>query len=72
MESSPCFYTVRVKGRLGETALFAFPSMEHEVQGSETVLSGLLEDPSAVFGLVAEIEALGLELVELRRMGSQL
>jgi hypothetical protein len=40
--------------------------MVAELKGSETVLTGLLEDRSAVFGVVAQIEALGLELLELR------
>jgi hypothetical protein len=32
------------------------------------VFTGLLEDRSAVFGVVAKIEALGLELLELRQI----
>jgi hypothetical protein len=40
--------------------------MLSELKGSDTVLTGLLEDRSAVFGVVAQIEALGLELLELR------
>ena len=66
----PGLYTIRIKGRLGPTALSAFPSMVSEVEGSETVLTGLLEDRSAVFGVVAQIEALGLELLELRNIGA--
>jgi hypothetical protein len=42
--------------------------MVSEVKGSETVLTGLLEDRSALFGVLAQIEALGLELVELRQI----
>ena len=42
--------------------------MVSELKGGETVLTGLLEDRSAVFGVLAQIEALGLELVELRRI----
>jgi hypothetical protein len=61
-------YTIRIKGRLGATALSAFPSMAPELKGSETVLTGLLEDRSAVFGVLAQIEALGLELIELRQI----
>ena len=64
----PDLYTIRIRGRLGATALSAFPSMESELQGSETVLTGLLEDRSALFGVVAQIEALGLELLELRQI----
>jgi hypothetical protein len=64
----PGLYTIRIKGRLGATALSAFPSMVAEVKGSETVLTGLLEDRSAVFGVLAQIEALCLELLELRQI----
>jgi hypothetical protein len=31
------------------------------------VLTGLLPDRAALYGVLAEIEALGLELLELRR-----
>lgn len=66
MSALPGLYTIRVKGRLGTTALSAFPSMVCQVDDGETVLTGLLEDRSAVFGVVGQIEALGLELLELR------
>jgi hypothetical protein len=42
--------------------------MVTELKGSDTVLTGLLEDQSAVFGVLAQIEALGLELLELRQI----
>jgi hypothetical protein len=42
--------------------------MVSELKGSETVLTGLLEDRSAVFGVLAQIEALGLDLLELRHI----
>jgi hypothetical protein len=42
--------------------------MLSELKGSETVLTGFLEDRAAVFGVVAQIEALGLELLELRQI----
>jgi len=64
----PVFYTIRVKGRLGATFLSAFPTMKSELEGGETVLTGVLEDASAVFGVVAQLEALGLELLELRQI----
>jgi hypothetical protein len=43
--------------------------MESQVRGGETVLTGLLVDRSAMFGVLAQIEALGLDLVEFRRDG---
>ena len=42
--------------------------MVPELKSGETVLTGALEDRSAVFGVVAQIEALGLELLELRQI----
>ena len=42
--------------------------MASQLKGSETVLTGLLEDRSALFGVLAQIEALGLELLELRQI----
>jgi hypothetical protein len=68
MATPPGLYTIRVKGRLGAAALSAFPTMVSELKGGETVLTGLLEDRSAVFGVLAQIEALGLELLELRQV----
>ena len=68
MSTAPGLYRIRIRGRLGVTALSAFPTMVSEVKGSETVLTGLLEDRSAVFGVLSQIEALGLELLELRQI----
>jgi hypothetical protein len=64
----PCLYAIRIKGRLGPTALSAFPSMVCELNRCETVLTGPLEDRSALFGVLGQIEALGLELLELRQI----
>jgi hypothetical protein len=65
---TPGLYRIRIRGQLGATALSAFPSMACEMRGSETVLTGRLEDRAAVFGVVAQIEALALELIELRQI----
>jgi hypothetical protein len=68
MPTLPGLYRIRIRGRLGATALSAFPSMASELKGSETVLTGLLQDRSALFGVLAQIEALDLELVELQQI----
>ncbi|HWW89296.1 MAG TPA: hypothetical protein VNY35_00780 [Solirubrobacteraceae bacterium] len=68
MATPPCLYAIRIKGRLGPTALSAFPSMACELKGGETVLTGLLEDRSALFGVLGQVEALGLDLLELRQI----
>lgn len=64
----PGLYAIRIKGRLGPTALSAFPSMAPELKNDETVLTGPLEDQSALFGVLAQIEALGLDLLELKQI----
>ena len=64
----PGLYRIRIKGRLGPTALSAFPTLVSEADGSNTVLTGPLTDQSALFGVLAQIEALGLELLELRQV----
>ena len=68
MDTPPGLYTIRIEGRLGATALSAFPSMASELRGGETVLTGWLEDRSALFGVLAQIEALGLVLLEVRQI----
>jgi len=68
--SAPLLYTIRLDGHLGATARSAFPTMAAQERGAETVLTGVLEDRAALFATIAEIEALGLELTELRRVGT--
>jgi hypothetical protein len=47
--------------------LSAFPAMVARRHGADTVLTGLL-DQSALFGVLAEVEALGLDLLEVRQL----
>jgi hypothetical protein len=63
-----CLYAIRIHGRLGPTAMSAFPTMVCEIKAGETVLTGFVEDRSALFGVLGQIEALGLELLELRQI----
>ena len=46
----------------------AFPALQARASGADTVLTGPLPDPPALHGVLAEIEALGLELLEVRRL----
>ena len=66
MDAAPALYTIRINGHLGATMLSAFPAMTSQLHGAETVLTGLL-DRSALYGVLAEIDALGLDLVEVRQ-----
>ena len=67
MDHAPNPYSIRIDGCLGPTALSAFPGMVSQLKGGDTLLTGLL-DRSALYGVLVEIEALGLDLVELRRL----
>jgi hypothetical protein len=64
--SSAPRYQVRVRGHLGETIGSAFPDLKIRRQGDETILTGEFADQAALYGVLAEIEALGLELIEVR------
>ena len=67
-DAQPPRYEIRVRGRLGETICCAFPDLRARPDGEDTVLAGMLADQAALYGVLAEIEALGLELIEVRRI----
>jgi hypothetical protein len=46
----------------------AFPTLQARARDGDTVLTGPLPDRAALHGVLAEIEALGLELLEVRRL----
>jgi hypothetical protein len=64
-------YEIRVRGQLGQTIRTAFPALEARAEGGETVLTGVLADQAALYGVLAEAQALGLELVGVRRLPPQ-
>ena len=67
-ESLPQRYQIRVRGRLGQTIRSAFPALEARGDGGDTVLTGMLTDQAALYGVLAEVEALCLELIEVHRL----
>ena len=67
MDPAPAPYAIRISGHLGATVLSAFPALVPKQSGADTVLTGLL-DRSALYGVLAEIEAHGLDLVEVRQL----
>ena len=64
----PVSYQIRVRGRLGRTIRAAFPALRAEEHGEDTLLVGVLADQAALHGVLTQIEALRLELVEVRRL----
>ena len=68
MDWAPALYLIRVDGHLGATALAAFPGVTPRQKGAHTVLTGWL-DQSALYGVLAQMEALGVGLLEVRQIG---
>jgi hypothetical protein len=65
-------YQILVRGQLGRTMLAAFPGLHAAVHGQDTLLTGALADQAALHGALARIEALGLELIEVRRLDGRI
>ena len=61
-------YEIRIRGRVRPALLEDFDGLEQSVERVETVLHGPVVDQAALHGLLQRIEALGLELVEVRRL----
>jgi epsilon-lactone hydrolase len=66
--SLPSTYQIHIRGLLGDTLLIAFPGLGAETRSNVTVLTWTLVDQAALHGVLAEIETLGLELLEVRRL----
>ena len=65
-------YKIRVVGGLGPIALGAFPRFASCSDGSTTTLTGELCDSAALYGADAQLEALGLELIDVHRLDEPL
>jgi hypothetical protein len=64
---APAPYMIRINGHLGATVLSAFPALAPQHHGAHTVLTGRLVR-SALYGVLAEIEVLGLDLLEIQKL----
>lgn len=62
-------YEFRIRGQVGERLLSSFGGFDAEIQPPETILRGAVADQAALHGVLEQIEALGLELVEVRQVG---
>jgi hypothetical protein len=61
-------YEIRIKGRLSDTVSGSFEDFTASVKPEETVMRGQIRDQSELHGLLDRIQALGLELIEVRRL----
>ena len=55
-----------MRGHLGPMLLEAFPTLTAHRQGADTLLCGPLPDQAALYGVLRQVEALGLKLLEVR------
>jgi hypothetical protein len=66
---APAEYEIRVKGRLSDAVSGALEDFTASVAPAETVMRGELRDQSELHGVLERIQSLGLELIEVRRLG---
>ncbi|RKS71035.1 hypothetical protein BZB76_5517 [Actinomadura pelletieri DSM 43383] len=65
-----CDYEITIHGRVGESLRLAFEELSVTLHPAETVLRGRALDQAALYGILDRIQALGFELVEVRRLPS--
>ena len=61
-------YELRIRGRVTPALLARFEGLQSDVEPVETVLHGPLRDQAELHGVISLVQALGLELVEVRRL----
>jgi len=61
------YYEIHVRGPIGPTIMQAFPTLTATQSGHDTLLTGSLPDQSALYGVINQLETLGLQLLEIRR-----
>lgn len=63
-----CDYEIRIKGRVGASLRLAFEELSVTLNPGETVLCGRNLDQAALYGILDRVQALGFELVAVRRL----
>ncbi len=67
---SSSYYEIRITGVLPSEALLDFEPLTASVEPVKTVVHGQLRDEAALQGLLARLEAFGVQLLEVRRFRS--
>jgi hypothetical protein len=63
----PPWYELLVRGPIGPAVMQAFPTLKASRSGHDTLLTGSIPDQSALYGVIHQLEALGLQLLEINR-----
>jgi hypothetical protein len=61
-------YEIRIRGRVGDSVLLAFEGLTATTEPVETILYGPIPDQEALHELLTRLQALGLEVVEIRQL----
>jgi hypothetical protein len=64
-------YEFRIKGRLSDTLCGEFEDFTAAVRPAETVMRGEVRDQAELHGMLERIQALGLELLEVKRVSER-
>jgi len=64
----PQRYEIRVRGPIGPTITEGLPTLAASASGQDTLLVGSLADQCALYGVIHQLEAVGLQLLEIRRL----
>ena len=62
------YYEIRVAGLLPPEALLDFDRLNASIEPVETLVHGPIQDQAALHGLLARLEAFGLQVIEVRRL----
>jgi hypothetical protein len=62
-------FQIHVRGAMTQEQLEEFEYFSATTVPPETVLTGVVPDQSALYGVLNRLQSLGLELVEVRRPG---
>jgi hypothetical protein len=62
------YYEIRVGGVLPPEALLDFDRLSASVEPVETLVHGPIQDQAALHGLLARLEAFGVQVIEVRRL----
>lgn len=60
-------YEIKVRGRLSAALLDDLGGLTATPSASDTVIGGHISDQAALYGVLERLDALGLELIDVRR-----
>ena len=67
-QDRPARYEIQVEGVLGACWAGWFDGLQVATEGEATVISGLLPDQPALYGVLGKVRDLGLSLISVRRL----